>query len=341
MSAFFKKIIDVLAPENPGKDQPDNKNPKHDQMSRQAVLDALVDHFDQEMAFESTKVSMLFHTSYVVYLREADYDRISPSFLMTANDAVTMFLDRVKNAMKKYPSYQPHSRYWVFQLVCIPEGTVIDGMPEEDIESGMILVKSTIFPEDDYESGGDGGGRVVTTMHTKNSMVALPKAVNMQALLGLDQLDKDKFRIRFDQNNVLGFASPSAGGAPGVSGAPVPPGLPVEQIDAVGCLVADDCRFIGGGRLFTTYQMRSDTVRICGRNGVATPGEPTVCIDNDQVMNPHCEIRRDPLSKRFFIVAQGPVKLNERRLIQGELVPLPGRSVIMLNDDIQISFKAQ
>lgn len=338
MSAFFKKIIDVLAPENPGKEASSANASASGQMSRQAVLDALVNHFDQEMDFESTKVSMLFHTSYVVYLREADYERISPSFLMTANDAVTMFLDRVKNSMRKYPSYQPHSRYWVFQLVSIPEGTVIEGMPEDDIESGMILVKSTLFPDDDYESGGEGGGRVVTTMHTKNSMVALPKAVNMQALLGLDQLDKDKFRIRFDQNNVLGFAS---GAAVAAGGAPMPPGIPSAQMEPVGRLTADDGRFVGAGRLFTTYQMRSDTVRICGRNGVAIPGEPIVCVDNDKVMNPHCMIRRDAATDRFFIAAQGPVKLNERRLIQGQWTPLPDKSVILLNDDIQISFRSR
>ena len=342
MSAFFKKIFSVLAPDSPGRQMTSSTSDSesgYEAMSRQAVLDALLSHFDQEMAFESTQVSMLFHTSFIVYLREQDYDRISPSFLMTAKDAVTLFLRRIKEKMEDYPGYMPHSRYWVLQLVNIPEGTMIDGVTDQEMDSNMIIVKSSIFPEDEYDSFGgaqQGEGRVVTTLHTKSSMKALPKALNMTTLLGLDQLDKDKYRIKFDQDNYLGFGSSS----PFDSGRILPQGVRSDTPAAVARLTADDGRFVAGGRVFTTFQMRGESVKICGRNGMAVPGESIVNIDSDEVMNPHCIIRRDPSQRKFYIAAYGPVRLNERKLPAGgtQWFLLPDRSIILLNEDTQISF---
>lgn len=336
MSAFFKKIFETLAPENTDPSKEASRR-SCGVMSRQMVLDALVSHFDQEMEFESTKVSMLFHTSFVVYLNEEDYLRISPSFLMTAKDAVTMFLNRIKDRLPKYPNYVPHSRYWVLQLVNIPEGTFIDGVSDDEMGSNMIIVKSTIFPDDEYDAstGNGDGGRVVTTLHTKSSMKAMPKAMNMTALLGLDQLDKDKFRIRFDQENVLGLKAPNL--------SLNPPGMPSDPVvePTIARLTADDGRFFESGRVFTTYQMKSDSLKICGRNGVAMPGESIVRVDSEAILNPHCVIRYDRARSTFFIAAVGPVKLNERQIPIGvsQWVLLPDRSTILLDDEVQLSFR--
>ncbi|MCM1293160.1 MAG: hypothetical protein NC230_06250 [Bacteroides sp.] len=328
MSAFLKKILDVLAPTNEGERSKDAGSGSSS-VTRQAVLDALMQQFNHEMEFESTSVSMLFHTEFVVYLREKDYERISPGFQLTAMDAVKLFMIRIRENMKKYPDYVAHSRYWVFQLVNIPADALIDGIPTEEMEDKMILIKSSIFPTDDYESNS-GGGRVVTTMHTKSSMMAMPRAVNMQDLLGLDQLAKDKYRIRFE---LTGTPIQSSGNSASI------PSIPQQR--PVARLTADDGRFVDRGRVFSTYQMHGDTLRICGRNGVVSGDGSTLLCDSDDVMNPQCIIRRDNASGMFYISALGPVVLNERRLPQGvsQWVVLPDNSAIMINDDIQIGFK--
>lgn len=340
MSAFIKKIFETLAPESPKRRS--SARPVEQTMSRQAILDALLNHFDREMKNESTEISMLFHTSFVVYLREEEYRRMSPSFLMTARDAVTLFLRRIKERLSKYPDYRPHSRYWVLQLVNIPEGTIIDGIEDDDMDSDMILIKSTLFPEDEYDSsqaGGVGEGRVVTTLHTKNSMKALPKAMHMNVLLGLDQLAKDKYRIKFDQNDVLGFGD----SIPFETGRQIPliPTIPAVEVAPVARLTADDGRFIDNGRTFTTYQMNGDMLKIFGRNGNLLPGESILKVDSDEVMNPHCIIRRDTAKNTFFICAYGPVRLNERSIPSGgtQWILLPDRSAILLNEEVQISFR--
>lgn len=321
---MFSKLKSLLVPSDGETPVPDRSR----DLSRQDLLDALMKHFSDQMRLETTRVSLLFHTSYVIYLRQSDYERISPGFQITVNDAVTIFLECVKNMMDKYPNYKPHAKYWVFQLVGIPDGTAIDGVPDDEMASGTVFIKSSIFAVDDYSSGDAGGGRIVTTMHTVNSMKAMPNAMNLSALPGLIQLDKDKYRIRFDPENLLGF---------GLEAVPAeePLSKPVARI------TADDGRFFSDGRTFTVYQMKGDSVRISGRNAVMQRGIDTLCVDSEEVMNPHVVIRRDQHSGMFSLAAVGPTKLNERTVMPGitSWTPLPDNSVILINDEIQLSFK--
>lgn len=298
-------------------------------LSRQDVVDSVVNQFLQELASESTKRSMLFHTSYVIYLREDDYKRISQGFEVTVNEMVDTFLEIIGSKLSKYPNYKPHSNYWTFQLACIPEGGVIEGVDEDEMGEKMLVIMSSIYPENDYNSdGGGNGGRVVTTMHTVNSMKAMPKAMNMDLLLGLDMLSRDMYRVKFDRQNVLHLAG-------GVHS------MPAVPVTAYATLSADDGRFVEAGRPFTRYEIIADEVRIVGRNAVDNRTGALLHVDSDEVMNPHVIIRRDGDSGAFFVTAVGPTRLNERSLARGmsEWVPLPNNSTILLNDEVQLTFK--
>lgn len=318
---FIKKLTDWLVPVG---NQPVSERADSKTLTRQDILDYLEVHFNQEMDFETTKFSLLFHTSYVVYLRQHDYLRLAPSFGQTVMDAVNMFLDAVSGKLRKYPGYRPHSRFWTFQLVCIPDGTIIDGLPDDVLDEKSIVIKSSLYPDDMYVSGNSG--RVVTTFHSVNSMRAMPGAVNSAAFRGLDQLDKDKYQVRFDPENRLRLKSD--GGR--------------DELAPVARLTAEEGSFITNGITFSTYQMAGDSLRVSGRNEAGKRGRSdTLCVDDENVMNPHLLIRRDPVSGTFSISAIGDVRLNERRLLPGnsQWLMLPNNSKIIINDDIQIGFK--
>lgn len=331
---FFSKIKDLLVPQDGTKtDNPDGFS--DGRLRRQDILDSLKRQFLQEKEFETTEVSLLFHTSFVVYVRQSDYDFLSGSFQMTVNDAVILFLKQIKEWMKKYLEYRPHVNYWVFQLVGIPEGTIIDGVPEMDDGSQMLFIRSSLYAPDDYTSASDNsGGRIVTTLHTVNSMKAVPQALNLASLPGMVPLDKDKFRVRFDPKGILGFDdSGNPGNATKHISAPAQP--------AVAMIRADDCHFILDGRKFEAYKMSCNELQIAGRNAVVSRGTPTLCIDSEYVMNPHIVIRRDPHTGTFSLMAFGPTKVNERTVVPNSMqwTALSNISNIMLNEQLQITFQ--
>lgn len=323
MSAFLSKLKSLLVPYA---DDADYQRSRSGALTRQDILDILLSHFKEQMAFETTRYSLLFHTAFVIYLRQDDYERISPGFQITAQDAVSMFLDCVHERMSKYPEYVPHSKFWTFQLVSIPEGTMIEGVSEEEMESRPVIIRSSIFPENEYDA--DDAGRIVTTLRTVNSMKAMPQAINVALLKGLDQLDKDKYRIRFASVQPVASESAATRNVP-------------DYARGYARITADEGSFIEGDRTFTTYMMKCDELYLCGRNAVSQRGRVALLLDSDEVMNPHVVIRRNPDSGVFQIQAIGPIKLNERTVSPGgsKWLPLPDNSVFLINDDIQISFK--
>lgn len=333
MCSFISKLVSCLVPTQSDA-APQSASEAGRLLSRQDVLDALLKQFKEQLSLETTKVSMLFHTSFIIYLNQSDYDRISPAFQITVNDAVTIFLREIEKRLSDYPDYRPHAKYWVFQLVGIPEGSAIDGVPDEDLESGMVIIRSSIYATDDYSSTTDsGGGRIVTTMHTVNSMKAMPSAMNLAALPGLIQLDKDKYRIRFDPKGILGFDTDNS--------VPLPEERPAANRKSAR-ITADDGQFILNGRTFTSYQMSGNMLRISGRNEITQPNVETLCIDSDEILNPHVIIKYDSSTGMYQMNAFGPTKLNEITVNTGMFdnwTTLPNNSVIMLNDEIQLSFK--
>ncbi len=330
--AFFSKIKNLLVPQDDiQSDKPEGLSNGR-MLRRQDVLDSLKRQFVEQKEFETTEVSLLFHTSFVVYVRQSDYELLSNSFQVTVNDAVILFLNRVKEWMKKYPEYRPHANYWVFQLVGIPDGTMIDGVPEMDCDSRMLLIRSSLYAPDDYSSTVDAsGGRIVTTLHTVNSMKAVPQAVNLASLPGMVPLDKDKFRVRFDPKGILGFDDSGTQAS----------SAPVSSARAHALIKADDCRFVLDGRTFEAYRMTGDELQIAGRNAMVSRDIATLCVDSEYVMNPHLVIRRDPRNGNFSLRAFGPTKVNERTVVANTMqwVPLSDVSTIMLNEQLQITFK--
>lgn len=322
---FLNRIKNIIIP---SEDEAVTSVLKKDSLTRQELLNSLHEQFLSELKNETTTESLLFHTSFTVYLRQKDYDRLEPSFPLTVKDSVNVFIKELKKLTPKYPDYTPHSRWWQFHLIAMPEGTIIDGFSKEELSDKLILIKSAIFADNDYNDN-TGDDRIVTTVHTVNSMKSLPKAMNLSAIAGLTPLDKDKYRVEMNLNVKI-TSTP----ANDISRNKV-------QNNALATLTVEDSSFLDGARTSNRYFMTTNNLQISGRHDVETRGGmPIARLDNDTVINPHLIIKRDPVSGSFFIKVNGETRLNEQKLSKGndKWNPLPNNSAILINDDIQINF---
>lgn len=333
---WLNKIKDLLLPTSEEELYPDFNEQAEDVSEtvaplvgpRQRVLDALNAHFMNEMAMETTTESLLFHTSFTVYIPETDYDRLSPSFAQTVRDAVNIFVRDLRERVKQYPAYRNHSRYWEMKLVAIPEDASIDGIDADTMSDNPVIIKSKLFADDDnddYDSRRRDDIVYVTTVHTKDSTRRLPNAFNLAALSGLTQLDKDRYRIEFSleqevNKDPLSFEASKNRSAN-------------AQIHIV------DGDFIHGNRTYHLYKMTGNRLLVSGRNGAGSDRWEEVRINDENVLNPTLDISRNPDTNTYSVKTYGDVRINGKRMEPGLEANLPNNSSILINGDYQIDFK--
>lgn len=314
---LFNKIVSALLP---------NDEPGTSLVApRQRVLNKLKEQFLAEMANETTTESLLYHTSFTVYIREEEYDRLSPSFAQTVRDAVNVFVKELRKVVKKYPDYQNHSKYWEMQLVAIPQETEIDGISAELFDENPIIIKSKLFADNEYDSRIQDDLHCVTTIHTKDSSKQLSNAFNLASLKGLTELAKDKYRVEFNLKDTI-------------SDTPKSEADKSSNKNAYATIHIVDGDFILEDRKYRVYNMTSDKLLVSGKNGSASRDTDEIHINDEFVLNPTLEITRDKKTGLFSIKAWGNVRIGGKRIESGCIVALPHNSSIMINDDYQIDF---
>ena len=321
---LFNKVVSVLLPD--GTTDGSSDPGKGDVAPRQRVLNKLKEHFLNEMANETTTESLLYHTSFTVYIREIEYDRLSPSFAHTVRDAINIFVRELHRVVKKYPDYQNHSRYWEMQLVAIPEDSEIDGISAEILAENPIIIRSKLFADNQYDSRIQDDVHCVTTIHTKDSSKELPNAFNLASLKGLTELAKDKYRVEFNLKDTVSETPKSEADKSS------------NKKDVHATLHIVDGDFILGGRKYRVYNMTGDKLLVSGKNGSASNITDEIHINDESVLNPTLEIIRDKKTGLFSMKIWGDVKVGGKRIEPGALVTLPHNSSIMINDDYQIDF---
>ena len=324
---IFNKVVSALLPNESQEEKKGAVAP------RQRVLNKLKEHFLSEMANETTTESLLYHTSFKVYIKETEYDRLSPSFAQTVRDAINIFVRELRKVVKNYPDYQNHSKYWEMQLVAIPEDAVIDGISAELVAESTIIIRSKLFADNPYDPRmQQSGGRFVTTIHTKDSSKQLSSAINLEALTGLTELAKDKYRVEFRLDEVK-EAPKSEAYSRSVND------KPNSKEKIVATLHIVDGEFISGGFTYRAYKMTGDKLLVSGKNGEAsTNGTPELHINDDSLLTPTLEIMRDAKTGLFSMKVRGDVKIGGKSIESGAVVRLPHNSSIMINDDYQIDF---
>lgn len=323
---IFNKIIDALLPNESIEEQTSLEKKKGVVAPRQRVLNKLKEQFLTEMANETTTESLLYHTSFTVYIRETEYDRLSPSFAQTVRDSINIFIKELRKVIKNYPNYQNHSKYWEMQLVAIPENSEIDGISAEILAESPIIIRSKLFADNQYNSGIHDDYRCVTTIHTKDSSKELPNALNLASLKGLTELAKDKYRVEFNLNDALSETPKSEADKSSYK----------QNVYATLHIVDGD--FIHGDRKYRVYNMTSDKLLVSGKNGSASKITDEIHINDETVLNPTMEIIRDKKTGVFYLKSWGDIKIGGKRIEPGSIVILPHNSNIMINDDYQIDF---
>lgn len=326
---IFNKVVSALLPNESTEEYPTLEKNKGVVAPRQRVLNKLKEQFLTEMANETTTESLLYHTSFTVYIRETEYDRLSPSFAQTVRDAINVFIRELRKVGKNYPDYQNHSKYWEMQLVAIPEDSEIDGISAEILAENPIIIRSKLFADNQYDSRIQDDVHCVTTIHTKDSSKELPNAFNLASLRGLTELAKDKYRVEFNLKETT---------------IQVPENEEDKQnnrMRAYATLHIVDGDFVLGDRKYRVYNMTSDKLLVSGKNGSASNITDEIHINDESVLNPTLEIIRDKKTGLFSLKVWGEVKLGGKRISSGELVPLPPNSSIMINGDYQIDFKTR
>lgn len=326
---LFNKIISALLPNESSEVHPTLDSNKGVVAPRQRVLNKLKEQFLTEMANETTTESLLYHTSFTVYIRETEYDRLSPSFAQTVRDAINIFIRELRKVVKNYPDYQNHSKYWEMQLVAIPEDSEIDGISAEILAESPIIIRSKLFADNQYDSRIQDDVHCVTTIHTKDSSKELPNAFNLASLKGLTELAKDKYRVEFNLKDTISDTPKSEADKTS------------KKSNVVATLHIVDGDFVLGDRKYRVYNMTSDKLLVSGKNGSASNITDEIHINDESVLNPTLEIIRDKRTGLFSLKVWGEVKLGGKRISSGEVVPLPPNSSIMINGDYQIDFKTR
>ncbi len=323
---IFNKIISALLPDGSCEELSSFEKKNGVVAPRQRVLDKLREHFLTEMANETTTESLLYHTSFTVYIRESEYDRLSPSFAQTVRDAINIFVRELRKVVRNYPNYQNHSKYWEMQLVAIPEDSEIDGINAEILAESPIIIRSKLFADNQYDSRMQDDVHCVTTIHTKDSSKELPNAFNLASLKGLTELAKDRYRVEFNLNDTLSDTPRSEADKSS------------NKKNVVATLHIVDGDFILGERKYRVYNMTGDKLLVSGKNGSASKITDEIHINDESVLNPTLEIIRDKKTGLFSLKVWGDVKMGGKRVESGAVVTLPHNSSIMINGDYQIDF---
>lgn len=352
---FFKKIKDgLLGAEVTG------GSGQQGVITAQELVDQVFEHFKMRMGDSSTDMSLLFPTSFIIYLNPEDYAARRQEFPMRATDIKKKCLKEVRKQISdnsEWQDYIPHSKYWKIQFVEFKQDCVISSDTEThfEVEKGHVMIVSDLYANDLGDSIADGassGGRVVTTVHNVKGTTSLQNlAINTEAFKDVTILGQNMFRLEFLRSDLADVNTKSqTATAPTATAETEPVNKPFQKqtpsnqgnnAKISGELQIFEAYFKVNGQKTDKYVMATDHLQITGPNATSSSGGVEILkIDDDSIMNPHLNIRYDAPNKRFLISAVGDTKLNDRILERNpdNWSELPHNSNILLNGDIQINF---
>ena len=301
--------------------------------NREEFLDKIFVYFKNEFKKKTTRRSILYPTSFLIYLHPQDYENQEQDFMQTVKDAVEDFYNYIHDHLKS-PDYIPHSPCWLFQF-CSFSGISVENKDEEitEVPKGEVFIISDTFPVDFSKENVLGDGNVKGTLHAKNSAKEL--AINHDLFLSITKLEKDKWQI--DWNNE-DFKNGKIANTP-MSYAKNRD-LESESYAVLTC----GEQFMGtAGKKGIKYFMVDKLIEISGKNDTR-PGTHIAKVDNEKMLDSHVQIKYIPEVNKFQLAAFGETKLNERpvKLSSGGNIywnDLSDNSDIFINNEIGITFK--
>ncbi|MBR5027713.1 MAG: hypothetical protein IKX51_00695 [Bacteroidales bacterium] len=320
-------------------------------ITAQELVDQVFEHFKMRLKDSSTDMSLLFPTSFVIYLNPEDFAARSQEFPARANDIKKKCLKEVRDQIKSHvdwQDYRPHSKYWKIQFVEFkPEYVISNGSDKRfEVEKGHVTIVSYLYAQDfgSASSGDASGGRVVTTVHSaKGTTTPQNLAINADAFKDVTIIGQNSFRLEFLKADIAGGVSNEQKNQPSQPTGERLAGKVSRHMNGTKSALFQifESSFLVDGNKTDKFIFNGDVLQITGRNATnSTNGVETLRIDDDGIMNPHLNIRYDHENQRYLISAVGEASLNgcimERN--PDNWKELPDNSYILLNSEMQINF---
>lgn len=330
-------------------------------MTRQELNDSIVENFRTGLQNETTKTGLLFPTCFYIYLNNDDFERRRQAFPNTVREVVMCFNDIIRQAKNKYPDFIPHSKRWTFQFASFSPGTIIDlpGQQITELPAKKAFILTSIYPESVSGYDNESSERMVMTIHdVKSSVLSQPVEVNRAAFRDVIIEARDRFVVEMgdfgngdlrqmpknESNNERKI--PTCKTTP--EGSQLGTGndsaeVKVKQLNINARLRADNATFVSPRGPSQYFTVADELIYVCGRNSMNhINGTPTAKINNEEVLTPHLAIKCAG-ENEFYIAATGDVRLNEVLLPHdsNNWTRLPNNSSILINDEIQLTFKSK
>lgn len=340
-------------------------------ISAQGLIDQVFEHFKYRLVDSSTTMSLLFPTSFLIWLHPDDFKAREQEFPTRAKDIKKQCMIEVRNQIKSHPLWQdyvPHSKYWKIQFMeWNPDYVTADGKSGSNVVvRGRVTVTSDLYAQDDVASPANAviagscnsSGRIITTFsNTKGTTTPQNLALNPEAFKDVTALSQNAFRVEFlrsELSDAIPRPTQQSAPQPAPHQTPQPAPQPEPARPSRGFVARDrkkepvsatlqiyDSYFVKDGQKTDRLTIGTKSVQITGPN--ANGGNPdidVIRIDDDSIMNPHINIRFEAANQRYLISAVGDTKLNQKRMVKDEnnWLELPTNSTILLNDYIQINF---
>jgi hypothetical protein len=324
----LKEKIKTIAKGFTPKDEEDNVNTTGE-LTRQQLVNQILEHFKIGFREETTDESMLYPTSFNIVLHPNDYARRQQGFTQTSKDSASKFHKFVKEKLAKYPDHIPPATYWSFQFSSCEVGDYVEVNRGQYsiVQAGEAIIMSSLYSTDFSVANMRSATNIRATIKPKGSLTMESYNMNKAALLGMDIINKDKFIVYFDKDFSVAKSDP----------------IRVNSTQDMEKNAYALLQFKEDLLTKSPYFMIDPQIEISGKKDTRI-GRKYLKLNYDDVINSHVIIKFE--NNAFKLAAFGNTKLNSRtlNLSQGADIiwyDLSKSSSILINDHIIIDFKAK
>lgn len=265
-------------------------------LSNQLLISQLEKAFVEVMNRESFDDQLMYDCSFLILMRPEDYHRSELRLPRIVEGIVRRFYKIIEKKRTRYANYQPMGNYWYFHF-CPQE----NGPDKKEIPEGKVHIVST--PTTLKQDWGEvldqnliSSGLISVSLNGKHSKFS-KYDLNMDALGGIDILEKGKLRLKF--NPELVFSS-------GDFAKDEP-----KETNALGVLSFEQ------NHTRKSYNIISDQVDVgmaAGPTELSSTARLNIFEPDGNLQREHFRIRYDKNTKIFYIALFGPARVNEERL---------------------------
>jgi hypothetical protein len=302
---------------------PDEKKSPEKVISNNAILEEIINCFDESCRRESVGTSLLFNTHFLVILHPDTYEDRLPSFPVIVKEAVKAFYKKLQVLKKDYEEMTPVSSSWQFRFGPGKE------FNNENIEPQDVRVIGMLTGMKEAKSSDEQAKNMTTkvTMRSKATNVYDRLDINLQALRFINFMQNGTFTVKFSHELELG-------------GGNVTQALQVESgLARIECFIADK-------QEEHVYIMRDKEIVIARKEPENEKYGNYFLVDSPYISNPHARIRYVESTKSFQIASfsRNETRVNEVPVAKSEpanpqWIDLGDSSQILLNALVTLKFK--